>query len=211
MAHNFKESIGEAQKDYDLGGTRFKFKEGDTKVRILDSSKEPIATHFIQEGGKTKPVVCVGAKNGCQYHGSGAPTDKNGNVKKPSVKYVMYLLDRDDNSIKRADVAYSIVKSLSSLQEKPDWAFEDLPMPYDIVITYDSKAAPNDMYKVTPSPKASVLSAETLAELKDLKKNHSLDDIVAKAKGAASAALEETPSLSEDEDEDEIKPEDIPF
>lgn len=170
---NFQESIDRTSNEFG-GGTFFKLKEGDTRLRVLASSLDPIATHFV---GKS-PVTCVGIDKGCSLHGEGAPIDPGtGKIKKPAIKYPTYCLV--DKKIELLYMPYSIIKSLSALQNSSDWAFEDLPMPYDITIKYDSKAAPIEMYKVMPSPKREAIPAEIIIELKAKK---SLDEIVTNSK-----------------------------
>lgn len=95
------------------------------------------------------------------------PTDKDGKPQRPSIKSVLYVLDRADGGIKIAEFPYVIGKQIGALQKNPDYAFEDLPMPYDIRITFKKDAAPNEKYRVEVKPNGEDLSPETLAELED--------------------------------------------
>ena len=101
------ESLKEAEKEFELGGSYFKFEEGDNKIRIL-TMWEPLATHFVDAGRKTIAHVCFGKDKGCPYHDEGAPLDEKGNPKSPSVKFVTYICDRKDgDKIKVADLPYT--------------------------------------------------------------------------------------------------------
>lgn len=149
-------------------GKQFKFKKGTSKVRVLDSAKEPVATHFVND----KPITCIGIKNDCPHHNEGD--------RKPSIKYPMYLYDLEAKKIVLAFVPYSVVRSLSTLQNSAEWAFENLPMPYDITVTYDPDATPAEMYRVLPIPRKEETPKEVLEELDSLKKVKPLDALVKK-------------------------------
>lgn len=206
-----------AAQEYGFGG-RFKFQEGDTRVRVLASALEPIATHFLPSN---KPAICIGVRNGCPYHGNGAIFDKEGKEKKASIKYPMYLLLRDIESITYAEVPYSIVKALTDLKNNTDWSFDELPMKYDIIVKYNSNASPAEMYKVMPSPSGQPIPQSILDELTTKK---DLDEIVKDLKvkqveKTELVPLEESKPMTKKEEEeiiqlgeeDEIDVKDLPF
>lgn len=201
MSFNFKEKIDKGE-EYGVGGggDRFKFEKGDTTIRILASSSEPLATHYLDNGER---VLCIGVKKGCQYHGNNAPKDKTGKPKRPSVKYLMYVLDRKTNRIGMAFMPYTIVKALSDYQNDSAWSFDDLPMPYDIRVKFDPEAAPAEMYKVMALPGLSDLEPEQLKELSEKKPLDEIADAMKAKQGGFTEA--------EGEEEAEIKPEDLPF
>ena len=208
---NFKDSIEKAETKYDVGGGGdwFKFQKGVNKIRVLASSSEPIANHFIGENGSSKNVVCIGKNEGCPFHGKDAPVGKDGKPKKPSIKYLMYIIDRKNDAIRLVSVAYSVVKQIGELQMTEDWEFDSLPMPYDLTVKYDPDAAPNDKYKVIASPKRELVNQETLNQLAELKP---LDEILEKIKAKQAGNMpeikegksEDLPVINQDEEEPPI-------
>lgn len=156
-----KDLLNQAKDDYGVGGGSddfFQFdKTGEYRIRQLTAGF-PLATHFFGKGIKAK--VCYGVEKGCPFHGKGAPRDDKDGEKKPSVKFVCYVLDRRDGKIKLAELPYSVIKVVTDLQEDSDYSFEDFPAPYDLKVTFDKEASPADMYKTLPSPKIEPLTAE---------------------------------------------------
>lgn len=162
-----KDLLNQAKDDYGVGGNAdfFQFdKAGEYRFRQLTAGF-PLATHFFGKGMKAK--VCYGTDKGCPFHGAKAPQDDKGNEKKPSVKFICYVLDRRDGKIKLAELPYSVIKVVTDLQEDSDYAFEDFPAPYDLKVTFDKEASPADMYKTLPSPKIEPLTAEQADELEE--------------------------------------------
>lgn len=183
---SISDSLKEAGTKFGGGNDRFQFQEGTNKLRVLAMSADPLAKHFM---GKGKPgVTCVGIKEGCTLHGDNAPLDDKGKPTKVSIKYLVYALDRKDNKIKLIYMPYSVCKAIGELQMEEDWTFDDMPMPYDINVKYDPKAAPMQMYVVTPSPARNPLTPEVQSELAGLK---SLDTILESIKKKQSAPAED--------------------
>ena len=161
----WERQTNEAQSQYGAGAggdSYFKFKEGKNRIRILVEG-EIIATHFI--GGKG--YTCFGIKEGCPHHGDSAPKNEDGSTKKPSAKLITYVLDRnaEDEHPQQAEIAYSVVKQINTFAGEKDYAFSEFPMPYDLTVVYDKKAAPTDMYKVIPGAAREPLSQDILDEL----------------------------------------------
>ncbi len=214
----------------------FKFKEGESKIRIL-SEGAVLAQHFFEVGGKFSAAVCYGEMKGCPHH--------NDTDKKPSIKYSCYILDRSDNQIKLADLPYSIIKSVGDLQQDADWAFDTFPMPYDIKVIFYKKdpetgkdMAPANMYKLIASPNKVAIEQEHVEKLRSLLETANPADLVEKKKSAQlnedqkNGVWSEPAGLSEadkeaiktlrdreikarekaqEEDPDAINPNDIPF
>jgi hypothetical protein len=53
---------------------------------------------------------------------------------KPTFKWLCYVLDRKDAKIKPFFMAHTIYKQIEALQRDADYAFDEVPMPYDITI-----------------------------------------------------------------------------
>ena len=150
---SLKDDINKEAKKYGGGGGTsdfFQFEEGVNRMRILVMPKV-IAYHFFGEG--QKPDVCVGIDEGCPHHKEG--------IKRPTIKLCTYVIDRNDNKIKFAELPLSINYSLNDLQEDSDFAFSDFPMPYDVKITHDPKNPdPKAKYRLVASPNREDITQE---------------------------------------------------
>lgn len=94
----YDEIIQEAETKFGAGGNKYKFKEGDNRLRVLDAVKPYQST----------------------YKG-----DKR-------VNYLHYIIDRVDNKIKLVWFPYTVVQAIGAYEKDPEYAFSELPMPYDI-------------------------------------------------------------------------------
>ena len=180
----------EASK-YGGGGAsdRFKFVKGDNRIRVLEIAQGMLATHFVDE----KPILCIGIKEGCRYHGDGAPTKKNAKGEavpvKPSIKKLMYVyvVSQGKDAVGKVMMMfapYTVVKALQDLATDPEWSFEAFPMPYDVTIKYDKDAAPVNMYKVIGSPARTEIAGDVMEQLNAMPK---LADIMEKMKSKGEA------------------------
>jgi hypothetical protein len=177
MKYNFNEELKKDEKN--MGGSKsslyYKVEEGNNNVlRILSPSKS-YTMYFLGKG--MRPAIAYGYDKGDPRKVG----DEEGEFK-PSVRYACYVLDKTDNEIKMAEFPYSVQKGIAALQENPDFAFEELPMPYDIRITYNKEESPANMYTVTATPKNDPLTEEELATLKDKMEDFSPEDYVEKKK-----------------------------
>lgn len=114
-----------------------------------------------------------------------------------SIKGVCWVLQ--DETIKLAKLPYTVVKAIRSLQNDPDYAFEEFPMPRVIKVNAKGAGTKEVEYSVIPSPKEIKVSKEILAELS---KKPTPEEMVDKMKGKVSPRKEYIPEFS---------PEDIPF
>lgn len=199
-----KDLIENAQKEYGIGGgdgSFFRFeKKGTYRLRILTPC-HPLATYFFGKG--VKPKIA--------YSGLEAPKDSDGNPIKPSVKFVGYVIDREDGGIKLAELSYTIMKAVAALQEDDDWAFADFPMPYDIKVAYDKDASPTEMYKImTASEKKPLTEEETIA-LKEKMEKQTPEQYVEKRKDKQREADAADKAFDEGTDFAPFPEEDTPY
>jgi hypothetical protein len=173
MPFNINDSIKKASEEFGLGGDYFKVKEGDNRIRIL--------SHFVP--------------NSSEF------TDKKTGEKKQSFKFVAWIIDRNDGQVKPYFMPMRIAKEVGKLQSNPEYAFEDMPMPYDITINVTGAGQLNVDYKVIPARANTPLTAE---EEKALKDKMPIAEFVAKLSGDQS--VEETFPGAE-----EVKREATPF
>lgn len=120
------EDLKQVADQYNIGknsdGGWLHLETGDNKIRIL-SEYEVYAKHWINK----KAQVCVGKDKGCAYCLS-ADTDKK---EKPSVKFLLWVIDRRDGKAKIAEFGWTIIKAIADLKEDDEYAFDVLPE-YDI-------------------------------------------------------------------------------
>ena len=156
-----RDELNKANEEYGGGNSNFfKFeKSGVYKLRLL-TKPIALATHFFGKGQGSH--VCYGEDKGCPFHGPNAPKDDKGNEKKPSVKFITYVVDRSDgNKIKLGELPYSVLSIVADLEENEDWKFDGYPMPYDITVTYDKdNTDPKQIYKTLGSPTRSEIPEE---------------------------------------------------
>jgi len=215
MTYNFNEQIKGTEKKYGVGGNQdeyFNFEKGDNRIRIL-TPNEPYGYHYLGKGAKSP--VCYGQDKGCPHHGEDAP--------KVNVKWCGYVLDKKDDKIKIAMFPHTVIKAVGLLQSDEDYAFSDLPMPYDIKVTFDPDASPGDMYKILPTPQKEELSEEIKKELDKRLTEITPEQLIEKMKkkqmkadGIDPTKLQEVEQVPPQESvveypEDDINPEDIPF
>lgn len=201
-----KDLMEQATKEYGLGGNAdyFRFDKSDTyRLRVLTQC-HPMGSYFFGKG--IKPKIA--------YSEMEKPKDEDGNDIQPTVKFVGYVLDRQDGKIKIAELTYSVMKALIALQEDEDYKFDDFPMPYDIKVTFNKDAAPNDKYKVLAVPKQEPLTEQEAADLEEKMKNLTPETYIQKRKDKQREednAAKNYDGQATEYPEDEIKAEDIPF
>jgi hypothetical protein len=125
----------EAKKMGITKGDFFNLMPGENRVRIL-SQPEAYASHYIQSEKKFG-ICTMGAD--CFFCQKGISK---------SHKVMVYIVDRVDEEVKRADLPWSVFKSVAELSQSADYKFEDLP-PYDIIITKTGEGM-ETRYSVVP-------------------------------------------------------------
>lgn len=196
LKQDMKKYGGSTQADY------FEFENpGVYKMRLLVQPKI-IAYHFPPQG---RPDTCVGIDEGCPHHGTDA--------KKPTIRLVTYIIDREDGKVKRAELPLSVSYAINDLQEDSDFAFEDFPMPYDVKITYDPKNPdPKAKYRLVASPKQEPLSQEEELLLSEaLKKQTPEQYVEMKKKFQGNKGVSQLNSGNVSSEAQDIDPLDIPF
>jgi len=141
-----KFSFSEEAKKAESG--TFKFKEGNNVMRIV--------SEFIYRESIFK--------------------DKKTGAEKKSRKFVGFIIDRVDGTVKPVFFPRTIIDQISSLQETEDYGFEEVPMPYDINISTTNAGIIEAVYKVIP---ARANSSITPTELAAIKAAGSITDFIA--------------------------------
>lgn len=97
----------------------------------------------------------------------------------PTLKFVTRIIDRVDGQVKIAFFPYTVIKMLKGLQENIEYAFTEIPMPYDIDINAKNAGKKEVDYTIVPSRNNIELTAE---EVVLVEKEKPLEDIVEKLK-----------------------------
>jgi len=88
---------------------------------------------------------------------------------KPTFKWLTYILDRRDGKVKPFFMPHKIYKAIEALQTSEDYAFYDVPMPYDLTV-HAKKAGTKDVeYTVMPARKETPLTPAEESELDQAK------------------------------------------
>jgi hypothetical protein len=88
---------------------------------------------------------------------------------KPNFKWLCYVLDRVDNKVKPFFMSHTIYKQIEALQMSDDYAFNEVPMPYDITINAKGAGTKEVEYTIMPARKESSLTPDELFELSEKK------------------------------------------
>lgn len=140
----------DVEERHNMGGGSdwFKIKEGDNRVRFL-SNPVPIAKYFNRQTSTSYVLEEFNAPD--EFQGA-----------KKSIRYICWLWDRDDDSLKIAEFPYTIIKFVNELQKDEDWKFDELPE-YDVVIKKTGSGL-ETKYSVVPSPKRDEVSKDVLSD-----------------------------------------------
>lgn len=118
-------------------------------------------------------------------------------------KWLCYVLDRADGKVKPWFMANTIYKQIVALQTSEDYAFQDVPMPYDLTIHAKGAGTKEVKYTLMPARKNSELSA---AEKLLLTSAKPLKELQAKLKEKQAAAK---PAQVEDDRDTDFDPADF--
>ena len=186
-------------KEFSIGGGEFwKPEAGENRIRVL-TEYAVYGQHWIQADNRS--YVCVGEEKGCRYCKAEI---------QPAPVFLMWIVTRNDNTLKIAQVTYSIIKQLGELAESEDWGFKALPE-YDMVI---SKAGEKKKtrYTITPCRESEDLTEEEVAKTKS--GLGELGDLITKMKKKVLEEMEQPkeiePQFGEGPEQEEIQKEEIP-
>jgi len=81
------------------------------------------------------------------------------------VKFVTWVWDYSENALRLAFLPITIVRAIAALQAKPDYAFTEVPMPYDLLIDAKNAGTIDVEYSVTAARANSDVPQEALDAL----------------------------------------------
>src|ERR1700674_4530607 len=82
-----------------------------------------------------------------------------------SIKFLTWVFDYATNKVKLAFFPYTIAKAIAALQKSDDYAFSEIPMPYDITVNAKGAGTKDVEYQVVPARNNSDVPAEALSQL----------------------------------------------
>ena len=136
---------------------------------------------------------------------------------KTTFKFVAWILDRKDGKVKLYFMPKTIVDEIGVLQANPEYAFEEVPMPYDLTINAENAGTIDVEYKVVAARANTELTPE---ELKAFEEKPPIAEVVEKlaenqksSPGAESSATEDSGTSPEGQPVDarEVPDDVVPF
>ncbi len=84
-------------------------------------------------------------------------------------KWFCYVLDRRDGKVKIHFMPHTIYKQIEALQVEPDYAFVEVPMPYDLTVNAKGAGTKDVEYALMPARQNSPLTDDEQDELEKQK------------------------------------------
>jgi hypothetical protein len=114
-------------------------------------------------------------------------------------KWLCYVLDRLDGKVKPFFMAHTIYKQIEALQTDDDYAFNDVPMPYDVTVNAKGAGTKEVEYAVIPSPARKALIIEEQEALDDMQPLAELQKKLREKAPAPSQPRNDVPDLTDDD------------
>lgn len=132
---------------------------------------------------------------------------------KPNFKWLCQVIDLSDGKVKPYFMPDKIYKNICDLQMDEDYAFDEVPMPYNINIKAENAGKLEVKYSVIPSPKRIALTPEQLQAINEAPTVQELQKKIREndTKKDETPAGVVTKAEASQQTEGEINVEDIPF
>ncbi|MEW6126713.1 MAG: hypothetical protein AB1757_06720 [Acidobacteriota bacterium] len=123
-----------------------------------------------------------------------------------NTKFVAWVLDRRDGQVKAYFMPATVLEGIGALQSNPDYAFEEVPMPFDITVVAKGAGTKEVKYSVLGARTNTPL---TEVELKALEAKGTIQDYlkeveeVKQSGGTSEKAVEQTLGVDEIENDPE--------
>lgn len=112
-------------------------------------------------------------------------------------KWLCYVIDRRDGKIKPFFMAHTIYKQIVALQTNDEYAFNDVPMPYDLTINAIGAGTKEVKYTLMPARRNTDVTGEEMRQFDALKP---LKELQAKLKEKQKPAVVDSPHGDSDFD-----------
>jgi hypothetical protein len=139
-----------------------------TKVNFSEAREKAEEAGVLGGGDYLKP------KNGanrfrlvseCVEHAGEYKDPKTGEVKK-TFKWLCLVIDRADKAVKPYFMPHKVYKQIEKLQQDPDYAFDEVPMEYDLTLNVENAGKLEVVYTIVPARASTPLNAEELAAIR---------------------------------------------
>lgn len=108
---------------------------------------------------------------------------------KPTFKWLCLVIDRVDGKVKPYFMPHTIYKQIEALQLSDEYAFSDVPMPYDLTVNAIKAGTIDVEYTLMPARKETLLTDDERQAIDDHKSvqdvKDALDEKLAKGKPVA--------------------------
>ena len=128
---NLADLVKQAEKEGQVGSAVFKPQNGDNRIRVV-AGPLPHNDSF---------------------------TDKKTGESERRFKWLVRIIDRADGQVKPYFMAHTVMKALRTLQEDEEYAFDEMPMPYDVVVKVENAGTRDAKYQVL-ARKATKITAD---------------------------------------------------
>lgn len=109
----------------------------------------------VKNGNNVVRVLTEGVYHEGEYQG------------RKTVKFVMFVIDRVDGKVKPYFAPYTVYKQIAQLETDPFYAFEGMPMPFDVNVKVESAGTKEVEYNVQASPKRTEITGAELAAARE--------------------------------------------
>lgn len=132
----------------------------------------------------------------------------NGNK---NFKWLCYVIDRKDGKVKPFFMPHTIYKRIEALQINEDYAFEDVPMPYDLTVHAVGAGTKEVEYSLVPARKESPVTAVEHAEFAKVKPLAELKQALKDKEAKKAATAPPTDDAPPSDDGHQVDESEIPF
>lgn len=129
---------------------------------------------------------------------------------RPQFKWLCQVIDLSDGKVKPYFMPDRIYQNIMSLQMDEDYAFDEIPMPYNINIRAENAGTKEVKYAVIPSPKRLPLTSEQEQAIKDAPTVEELQQKIRENENKTPAGVVSKAEAAH-QMQDEVNVEDIPF
>lgn len=130
---------------------------------------------------------------------------------KPTFKIVTWVFDYADSRVKLYFMPKTIAEMLGALQENTDYAFDEMPMPYDVTITAKGAGTREVEYQIVAARSNTPVSAEALEQLGGKESIEAVLEKLKEKEAEEGNAVQTQPSAPQEAEDGEVKLADIPF
>ena len=124
--------VKQAEKEGQIGSSVFKPQNGDNRIRIVAGPLPHNDSYTDKKSGKTERRF----------------------------KWLVRIIDRADGQVKPYFMAHTVMKALRTLQEDEEFSFNEMPMPYDVVVKVENAGTRDAEYNVVARKETSITTEE---------------------------------------------------